>query len=318
MGTHKHLPKSDIDRAIALSAAKIKKDASAPGDNVISAANSAALDIEQPLFEAEKELLKIAQSNYHNSVEAYKSELNIFKKRIRHALKQINDQINDNIAGWKPANRTLYGMILSGKFPAMRNEAEIIFVGNGFVKGETERIAAGGTPLTMITKAEIEAKLASLKIKRNKREALYKLVADATKVIVDRRKVTDPLIINIWKDIENGGQKLAVPARRLFAISWGVVYKAVKNYGFLNVKCVDISTNLVIRGILLRLGAIGGKSGPKAITDDYGVALLKSRYFKPTFINGENMNYEIVSKAVTIIENQTQVVVLYMNYKKII
>ncbi len=318
MGTHKRKPRSDNDRSIALLAAKNKKDASAPGDNVISADNSAALDIEQPLFDAKKELLNIALSNFHKSVKTFNIELEIIKKRVTHALQMINDQINDKVNGWSASDRTLYGMILSGSLPLMNNERLIIYVANSFVKGETDRIAAGGTPLTMITKAEIIGRLLSLNAKKIAREAKKKLVADATKVMVERRKVVNPLIVNIWKDIENGGQKLAVPARRLFEISWGVVFKSVKNFGFLNVKCININDNSVARGINLRLGAIDGKAGAKAITDEYGVALLKSRNFKPTFINAENLNYEIVSQQVTLAENETQVIVLYLKFKEII
>jgi hypothetical protein len=312
MSQGKRVPKSDADRSIALSAAKTKKDASAPEDNVISAANSAALDIEQPLFDAKKELQVITQSNYHISVEAFNLELDAFKKRITHGFQDVNNQINDNVPGWSPGDRILYGGTLETALPSMKNEREIMFAGVGFIKGETDHIAAGGTPLAMITKAEITTKLASLTTKQADREAKKKLNNDATQVVVARRKVVDPLLVKIWKDIENGGQNLEAPARRVFEISWGVVFKTVKNYGFLNVKCVDSITHAILRGINLRLGAIGGKGGVKATTDEYGVALLKSRNFKPTFINAESMNYEIVSQEVTLAENETQVVVLNM------
>ncbi len=318
MASHKHFPESDDDRLIALSAAKIKKDASAPGDNVISVENSAALDTQLPLFEAGKELLDIAQSNLHESVKLTKSELDILKKRVIHGFDSLNDQIRDNITGYSASDRILYGMTLDGSKPLMQTEKQIILVANGYVKGETDRIAAGGTPMTMITKAEIIAKLASLKIKLLDREAKKKVVADIIKEMVKLRKVIDPLIINIWKDVENGGQKLAAPARRLFEISWGVVYKSVKSFGFINVKCVDSIDKTVLRGINLRLGAVAGKAGVKAITDEYGVALLKSRNFNPTYINAENINYEIEIQPANVVESETQVIVLNMKFKTII
>ena len=318
MAIHKHLPESDNDRSTALSAAKTKKDESEPGDNVISVENSAALDIQLPLFDAKKELLVIAQSNLHKIVETCKIDLDVLKNRVSHGLQSLNDQIKDKVIGFSASDRTLYGVILNGHLPSMQNEKEIILVAGNFVKGENDRVAAGGPPLTMITKAEIASKLVSINIKLKDRSAKNKLVADATLIMVKLRKVVDPLIINIWKDVENGGQKLAIPARRLFEASWGVVYNPVKSYGFLNVKCVDSVTKIVLRGINLRLGAAGGKAGTKSITDDFGVALMKSRNFEPTFITADNLNYEMVSQEVTLVEGETNVIVLNMILKAIL
>ena len=314
----KKKPESDDARSKALSAAKTKKDASLPGDNVISDVNSAALDIEQPLFDAKKELLVIAQAFYHKSVDSCIGDLDILKNRTSHGLQLLNDQIKDKVIGFSASDRTLYGMTLDGHLPSMQNEKEIITVAGNFAKGETDRVAAGGPPLTMITKAEIVAKLASFNIKVLDRAAKEKLVADAITVMVERRKIADPLIVNIWKDVENGGQKLEAPARRLFEATWGVVFKTVKDYGFLNVKCVDSVTKIVLRGINLRLGPAGGKAGTKAITDDFGVALMKSRNFEPTFITAENLNYEIVSQEVTLVEGETLVIVLSMVLKAVV
>jgi len=318
MAIHKHLPESDNDRSTALSAAKTKKDESEPGDNVISVENSAALDIQLPLFDAKKELLVIAQSNYHKIVETCKIDLDVLKNRVSHGLQSLNDQIKDKVIGFSASDRTLYGVILNGHLPSMQNEKEIILVAGNFVKGENDRVAAGGPPLTMITKAEIASKLVSINIKLKDRSAKNKLVADATLIMVKLRKVVDPLIINIWKDVENGGQKLAIPARRLFEASWGVVYNPVKSYGFLNVKCVDSVTKIVLRGINLRLGAAGGKAGTKSITNDFGVALMKSRNFEPTFITADNLNYEMVSQEVTLVESETSVIVLSMILKAVV
>ena len=318
MSQEKRTPRSDNDRSTALSAAKTKKDASLPGDNVISVENSAALDIQLPLFDAKKELLVIAQSNLHKIVEAFNGELDILKNRTSHGLQSLNDQIKDKVIGFSASDRTLYGMTLDGHLPIMQTAKEIMLVAGNFVKGENDRVVAGGPPLTMITRSEIVAKLASLNLKLLDRSAKEKLVADATLVMVNLRKVVDPLIVNIWKDVENGGQKLEAPARRVFEASWGVVYNAVKSYGFLNVKCVDSATKIVLRGINLRLGPAGGKGGTKAITDDFGVALMKSRNFEPTFITGENMNYELESQEVTLVEGETIVIVLNMILKAIV
>ena len=318
MSQEKRTPRSDNDRSTALSAAKTKKDASLPGDNVISVDNSAALDIQLPLFDAKKELLVIAQSNLHKIVEAFNGELDILKNRTSHGLQSLNDQIKDKVIGFSASDRTLYGMTLDGHLPIMQTAKEIMLVAGNFVKGENDRVVAGGPPLTMITRSEIVAKLASLNLKLLDRSAKEKLVADATLVMVNLRKVVDPLIVNIWKDVENGGQKLEAPARRVFEASWGVVYNAVKSYGFLNVKCVDSATKIVLRGINLRLGPAGGKGGTKAITDDFGVALMKSRNFEPTFITGENMNYELESQEVTLVEGETIVIVLNMILKAIV
>ena len=318
MAIHKHLPESDNDRSTALTAAKTKKDESLPGDNVISDENSAALDIQLPLFDAKKELLVIAQSNLHKIVESFNGELDILKNRTSHGLQSLNDQIKDKVIGYSASDRTLYGMILDGHLPVMQTAKEIMLAAGNFIKGETDRVAAGGPPLTMITKAEITTKLASLNLKLVDRSAKEKLVADATLVMVKLRKVVDPLIVNIWKDIENGGQKLEAPARRVFEALWGVVYIAVKSYGFLNVKCVDSVTKIVLRGINLRLGPAGGKGGTKAITNDFGVALMKSRNFEPTFITAENLNYETVSQEVLLVESETIVIVLNMILKAIV
>ena len=118
----KKKPESDDARSKALSAAKTKKDASLPGDNVISDVNSAALDIEQPLFDAKKELLVIAQAFYHKSVDSCIGDLDILKNRTSHGLQLLNDQIKDKVFGFSASDRTLYGMTLDGHLPSMQNE----------------------------------------------------------------------------------------------------------------------------------------------------------------------------------------------------
>ena len=318
MSLRKSYPNSDNGRSTVLTAAKTKKDASLPGDNVISADNSAALDIQLPLFDAKKELLVIAQSNLHKIVETFNGEIDILKNRVSHGLQSLNDQIKDKVIGFSVSDRTLYGVILNGHLPSMQTAKEIIIASGNFVKGENDRVAAGGPPLTMITKAEITTKLTSINLKLVDRSGKEKLVADATLVMVKLRKVVDPLIVNIWKDVENGGQKLEAPARRVFEATWGVVYNAVKSYGFLNIKCVDSVSKIVLRGINLRLGPAGGKAGTKSITDDFGVALMKSRNFEPTFITADNLNYEMVSQEVTLVEGETNVIVLSMILKAVV
>ena len=318
MSIKKQVPASDDARSAALTSAKNRKDSVPPADNVISVANSAALDIEQPLFEADKALVDAAEAAYHEIVEICKAAFDKIKNRTSHAFQLFNFQIVDGIPGWKISDRSFYSLDQDGNLSPMGSESEILQGVINFVVGDTKRVAAGGPLMTMITRAEIialqTALMSDLQERANRKAAL----SDAILVMVERRPIVDRLIKNIWSDVENGGQKLAAPARREYAALWGVVYKNVKDSATLTLKAVDSVTGIIIRGVNFSMGPLKGKRRTIAVTNEYGIAIIETRKFKPTYLIAENPNYEIVSQELLLSQGEEKSIVIQMVFKAIL
>ena len=310
-------PRSDDARATALTSAKTRKDSVLPADNVISAANSAALDLEEALFKTLKESVDVLEAAFHEAVGTCNDTFAKTKNRVSHGFQILNFQIDDEILGWKISDRSFYSLNLNGHLPPMGSETQIVQAANNFIIGETKRIAAGGTPMTMVTKAEVEILLALLNDNLIDRSNKKSALSDAIQLIVEHRPITDELIDNIWSDVENGGHKLEAPARREYAALWGVVYKSIKEVATLNVKAVDSVTGVIIRGVNLSIGPLKGKHTTVAITNDYGVATIETRKFEATNLIAENSNYEFYSETIELSQGEEKSIVIRMKFKAI-
>ena len=287
----KKLPSSDETREAALTIGKNRKDGVDPADNAFSVANSAALDVHQPLFISIRGNMRSVEEVSHNNVKNLNEALEKLKNLASHGLQIANFMIINGKPGWVEGNRTFYDSPLDGHLPDMGSQREIIQMAINFINGETARIAAGGIALKDITKADVVAQLAVvnaiLVLLQDSKDAII----EANKELVDERKLVDALIPLLWNDVDHKAQTLSPGARHEFGILWGVQYKNTKGFGIINVGVEDIDTHEKLAGINLRYGTMNGKDGTKAITNLHGEAILESHNLKVAFLVATNILY---------------------------
>ncbi len=136
--------------------------------------------------------------------------------------------------------------------------------------------------------------------------------------MIKQRDAADLLIPVLWGDVEHAALSLPVSSRREFSETWGVVYKNIRESATISVKAVDSVTGLIVRGVNLSIGPLDGKRAVVAITNDYGVADIETRNFKPTYLIAENPSYEFIYEAIELIPGETKSIVLHMVFKAII
>jgi hypothetical protein len=312
MGYKRQLPRTDDARQSILNTAKLRKDGPPPIVNVISQENSDALDAEQPKFVILRNLVFEAKAKDHAATSAFVNALQRLKNLTSHGLQLVNFKVIDEAEGFTEATRKLYGMDLSGHLPAMTTEDEILHTTTDFIDGETARIAEGGTPLLDITKASVVALLETVEEKRFAKQTSGNLLANSQTNLAKERNIVDRLIKLMWSDIEHAAQKMPRGERHEFGISWGMDYKHTPDPATLNVRVIDAESGLSLGGVKLRIGKPGKKDGTKATTNFHGQQIMKSKNFKPTYINASLMGYDTLAKEICLEEDKTTDVVLKM------
>lgn len=312
MGYKRQLPVTDDARKSALSTARLRKDDLPSEENVFNAENSAALDIEEPKFTALCKLLNEAKEKDHAAVALFNPVLQKLKNLASHGLQLVNFKVIEEVDGFTEATRKLYGMDLSGHLPALTTEDDIMLTANKFIRGETARIAQGGTPLLDVTKASVVALLETVVEKRLAKQATGNALSNAHTNLAAERKIVDPLIKLMWGDIEHAAQDMPRGERHEFCINWGMDFVHTPDPATLNVRVVDAETNLHLAGVKLRIGKPGQKKGTRATTNFHGEQIMRSKNFTPTYINALLMGYDTLAKEICLEEDKTTDIVLKM------
>ncbi len=311
----KQIPKTDDKREASLTTAKNRKDGALPADNPFSVANSAALDMHEPLFRAKRNNVSKAEEASHDLVKLLEAAFIRGTNIASHSLQIVNFMIINGKPSWTISSRTFYGLPLGGKLPPMTSHREIIQALTNFIKGETDHIADGGIALKDITKADAEAVLAEI-------NALLQLLADSKEAIVEANKElaaerteVDALIPLLWSDIEHKAQALTTGARHEYGILWGMQFKNTKGIGIANISVEDEDTHEKLAGIDVRLGSINGKEGTKIVTNLHGEGILESHNLKDTFIVATNISYVTSARPTKLIAGEELTIVIKLKKK---
>ncbi|MEI6815459.1 MAG: hypothetical protein WCL14_02520 [Bacteroidota bacterium] len=308
MSQRKEFPESDDARELALKKAIDKRDGP-PIDDIFLPDNSASLTINQPLFILKRQAVRNAETARNIAVVDFDVIIEKLKKRASAGLQLLNFKID--IGDFPASVRSMYGLPLdTGNLPPYDTEDQIIQMAHDFINGETARIAAGGAPLADITRASVQALLTTLETDRTTKQAKLNLLTNALIVLDELRVVVDTLIENLWDDIDHAGQGMPKGAKNDFKRSWGIIISHVANNSIVNVKCVDIDTNVILAGVSLRIGLETGIGGAKATSNAHGEAIMHSVNIGDTSINATLALYNKLSRAITLVEDEEQTIVM--------
>ena len=312
----RQLPRSDDALETALATAKAKNDAAPVGTSVFSATNQASLNLHESAFKLARNNFDVAEGAYKLLNDVYVEDLEKLKNLSSHAMQIVNFKVIDKLPGWEVGTRTLYHLNSKGIIGPLDSEEKVIQLAKDYDDGETNRVAAGGAPLTeypkVMIKAALDALLAQNVVKSPKKEA----VGAAQDALTAERKLADDLIPLLWDDIEHAAQSKSKAVRHEFCMEWGMVFTHIPNYGKVNIRAEDFDTHVILPGVLLRLGKNLGTGGPKATTNTHGEAFLESKNFDPTNIVATLILYERTVVDITLIEDETIDIVIRM--KKVV
>ena len=317
MGVKRILPGSDDAREASLTTGKNRKDAVLPADNAFSTANSAALDLHQPLFIAKRNNVSKAEEASHKIVKILDEAFDKAKSLVSHGFQLVNFMIIDGKPSWTVSSRTLYGMTLNGNLPVMGTHSEILQALSNFIKGENEHIADGGIALLDITEAEVKDALTDINAKVSLLADSKNAILEANKEIATERTAVDALIPLLWNDVEHKAQTFSTGASHEFGILWGIQYKDTKGIGILNASVEDIDTHEKLAGINLRYGSRTGKDGVKAITNLHGEAILESHNLDDAFLVASSILYDTLARPTILVAGEELTIVIKLK-KKII
>jgi hypothetical protein len=156
------------------------------------------------------------------AMEWLKAELRMY---VGHFLQALQHAI-DRGKGFRAGDRTYYGLHASQEsLPRMRTVGEIVRTAADVVRGEAERIAAGGLPIQQPSAGEIEELLAQLEGEMRRRKQILLKLDQVGAAVIAMRDEVDELIRDVWDELDFAHRKEAASAKRRRLREWGVVFQ---------------------------------------------------------------------------------------------
>ena len=220
---YRRLPNTDVARLKALKAALAAGTEIPPFKLAFSQSTLHRLRQFFPSFE---QILHQQRSSF-SSQSTKSKELNVIARKaklyISHFYQVLNFAI---IRNELPASaRKFYGLRENdSKIPNLNNEKDIVFWGEKLIKGEAERIANSGNPITNPTAAVVRVRYEQFLEALRYQKVLQKSTNYATDKISGLRSEADSIILSIWNEVENTFDLLPEENRREKASKYGVTY----------------------------------------------------------------------------------------------
>ncbi len=266
------LPNSNTKRLQVLTDAFNQKAAVPPGDNIFTAATSARLDAIKPLFQSKLEAVKDREEEL--GVLSTNKAKNFAKLHMTcsHFMQVFNFAVERHV--FPKDARTFYGLDKeTGKLPSMNTEDELKAVALHLKKGEDDRIAAGGAPMTNPSIGDVTALSDDFnKFVTDHQTATLALIA-AQSQVNEQVIEADKVIKKIYDEAEAVYNELDAPAQREACRQWGVIYISVGSNTLVTVQ-VNHLDGSPYAGIEVKLVEAAGK---KLITNTQGKVVFDTK-----------------------------------------
>ncbi len=167
------------------------------------------------------------QKSSFSSQSSKSKELGVITRKAKLYISHFYQVLNFAIMRGEiiPASRKFYGLRENdSKLPNLNNEKDIAFWGDKLIKGEAERIANGGNPITNPTAAVVRVRYEHFQEAVRYQKVLQKTTAYATDKIAAMRSEADLLILTCWNEVEATFDLLPEDIRREKSAKYGVVY----------------------------------------------------------------------------------------------
>jgi hypothetical protein len=220
---YRRLPNTDQARLRALQAALKMGNEIPPFKLAFSQPTMQKVRYFTPLFDG---ALSEQKNAFGNQVKKSKDYVSLQKKAklyISHFIQVLNFAI---MRGEIPATaRKFYNISEdSKKIPMLNTEAELISYGEKIIKGESERIASRGNPMTNPTVAVVRVHFEKFMEAYRYQKTLQDITNRSLSKINEMRKEADEIILNVWNEVEDSFSELNETEKRTNCEKYGLVY----------------------------------------------------------------------------------------------
>lgn len=225
---YRRLPNTDAARLKALKTAARKGKELPPFKLAFSQGAFSQVDLFINSFEKTMAHYKAA---YIVQVERNK-EYQAIQRKAKLYVSHFIQVLNMSIArGELPEQiRSFYGMDQDlRKLPELNTDKDLLEWGKKIIKGETDRISRGQTPLTNPTIAVVKVRFENF-VDAFNHQKVHQQNTHRTQVELENlRRKADEIILRIWNEVEDTFKDLPDHERREKAKEYGLVYVYRKN-----------------------------------------------------------------------------------------
>lgn len=223
MAIKRRLPNSTPTRLAALRRAHSKLHSNPSGGPFLTPKTIMRLDALLPLYSAAALLINVEKARSVGYTKIKNEAQDECRVYVSHFLQNIIMATQRKL--FKPEVLVYYEISVSHPvLPALATEQEVISAAKEAINGETARIAAGGTPMTMPSLSEVQQRFDDFKAAL----AQQSTQADALDIAQEKRDALNPeadrVIKKIWDEIETHYNEEPRESMRANAREWGIIY----------------------------------------------------------------------------------------------
>jgi hypothetical protein len=223
MAIKRRLPNSTPTRLAALRKAHSKLHSNPPGGPFLTPKTIMRLDALLPLYSAAALLINAEKARSVGYTKIKNEAQDDCRMYVSHFLQNIIMATERKL--FAPEVLAYYDISVSHPvLHPLTTEQEVITAAEDAINGETARITAGGTPMTMPSMAEVQQRLDDFKAALSQQSSQ----ADALDIAQEARDKLNPeanrVIKKIWDEIETHYNEESRESMRANAREWGIVY----------------------------------------------------------------------------------------------
>jgi hypothetical protein len=239
--------------------------ASTSPEEAITADTLAVLAIMQPDYNAKVLAMNIAKQAQMSATQEEDVAIGECRMYISHYFQVFNLGV---ARGVYPATaRTFYGIDANDdRVPNLSKENDVSHWAQAVVKGDTARVAAGGTAMVNPKTTEVDAKFTAYKAKHNTQSEKKDAYDTAQQAVAAMFEPVKQLVVDMWDEVEFFYRHEPDEAsKRRRCREWGVVYVSDKK-GKVTGLVSDIDSGVKLAGVTVKII----ETDDTTITDDGG------------------------------------------------
>lgn len=209
-------------------------------------------------------------------------------------------------------DRSFYELsVTNGVVPILNTELEIVQWGKNIIKGDAERVAAGGAPMTNPSAEEFKVVFDQM-IQNIQTQSSFKNSYDkAQEKLNNLNDAIDKLILRIWNEINTFYDDHEPASRRRKAREWGVVYVSTDTANIVGGSVLNLENDKAVGGALVSFAEIEMQT----TTDSNGRFSFKTNYVGEATIVVEKTGFNIETYLTEIEEDRNMNVKIHLSPK---
>jgi hypothetical protein len=247
---NRQLPKSNIKRNAALTAAKIRNDELVLAEqgylSTGTGSTTAKLEFIQPLYATASTLVANTKAASMLATRVKNKSLAILKKGCTRFIKVFVEAAEDG--DFPTTDYSYYHLDSKGNLPAMTTEEEIITAASFLISGEASRVADGGAAMSNPAIALIITRNTRLQIDASAERFASDAFQNAERALNDLNDKADEALLFVYNEVETHFSNLSNSATRVEGRKWGIKYVKSGSPKIVTGKVEDVATGEGIAG----------------------------------------------------------------------